>query len=655
MQYINPIELFFLQNVDPSTITTQDIRKARKKLIAELSLSDSDTIQYRGISLNKSDIEDITSLLEDPDNLKAYHFLSNFPTLNSFLATGQLNYFSSNKSQHPPLPVSLDFIEKLVSPFFAEQFNKALTTAFNGGDFVTVQKLFSKRILVKPTDESKAYRGITQELVNRIKRIELIDHTLTVKGEKGENLDENIVQMLRNEVNVEILNLLPKSFQALRNQTALAIRGLSVTVFNHFGNDQKALKLLEYALKLNLDGLANDKLLADKKQIDTIIADRQDQIRIQGVFTKYGGIVKGIIDHLEAVKSKTTYPIAIKSWAIQNISVGDINRLEGEFSEIRDQIAIGLKALSVEVWNQYSDIDVAIFLIDLSLTINIQNSELSENINNAKRQLSDMKRQRDSALQSVSSVPKPNLVQPKLSSASPKAPTQSNESNGSTLLYLLVFMFIVFFMVFLNTQDDTSSGSTQSVVDPTVDYSTSSTTPDSTIMTMDSSSSPEKQYDLPLSNEVEQNPYKGNQLSNGASPFSNCFGKGRYGGQAFIIFDNSNDYDAVVSLVNVSSGQTIRNEYIQAGSSFKMSRIPTGIYYLKVYYGKDWNPLKENFCGTTGGFETEEHFSKSDDPSDYLQVENSEYSYTTGSVTLYAVPNGNMSSQPTNASDFFNR
>lgn len=168
-------------------------------------------------------------------------------------------------------------------------------------------------------------------------------------------------------------------------------------------------------------------------------------------------------------------------------------------------------------------------------------------------------------------------------------------------------------------------------------YDNSSTTDNST-------------YSKPIHMESE---YKGNQLSNGSSPLDGCFGKGRYAGQAWITFKNSNASDAIVCLVSVSSGNTIRNEYIRAGTNFTMSKIPSGTYYMKVYYGNDWNPTKKNFCGTEGAFDSDEHFSKSDNYSDYIEIENSEYSYTTGEITLYTVANGNMSSESISASDFF--
>lgn len=147
--------------------------------------------------------------------------------------------------------------------------------------------------------------------------------------------------------------------------------------------------------------------------------------------------------------------------------------------------------------------------------------------------------------------------------------------------------------------------------------------------------------------------YRGNQLKNGASPLNACFGKGIYSQNAWLKFDNSNKSDAIVCLVRYFDNKTIRNEYIKAGAKFEMSKIPSGTYYIKVYYGNDWNPNKKNFCGINGAFERNVSFSKSDKIGDLIKIENTSTSYTTGTITLYAVENGNMSTENINEEDFF--
>lgn len=153
----------------------------------------------------------------------------------------------------------------------------------------------------------------------------------------------------------------------------------------------------------------------------------------------------------------------------------------------------------------------------------------------------------------------------------------------------------------------------------------------------------------------QESKYASKQLLNGDAPFNSCFGEGKFDGNSWIMFknDENTQTDAIVCLVDVSSGKTIRNGYIHRNVAWQMSNIPSGTYYLRVYYGNDWNPKKQNACGTTGAFERDEFFSKSDNPKDYLVIENTSSGYTTGTVTLYRVANGNMESEPINEAEFF--
>ena len=165
--------------------------------------------------------------------------------------------------------------------------------------------------------------------------------------------------------------------------------------------------------------------------------------------------------------------------------------------------------------------------------------------------------------------------------------------------------------------------------------------------------SPAEKAEAPM----QEDNYTGNQLLNGASPFNDCFGEGKFDGNSWIMFknDENTQTDAIVCLVDVSSGETIRTSYIRRNVAWQMSNIPSGTYYLRVYYGNDWNPGKPNACGTAGAFERNEFFSKSDNPTDYLVIENTSSGYTTGTVTLYRVTNGNMESEPINEVEFFRK
>ena len=159
---------------------------------------------------------------------------------------------------------------------------------------------------------------------------------------------------------------------------------------------------------------------------------------------------------------------------------------------------------------------------------------------------------------------------------------------------------------------------------------------------------------------IQKSKWQGNKLQNGDSPYDGAFGRGVYdsNSKCYLIFKNGNSTDAIVCIENTATGRTIRNEYIQAGTDYKMTNIPEGVYKVKSFYGNDWNPEKTlNQGAIKGAFDTDLGFSVSDKTSDLIQMSitetNEGISYTTGEITLYTVSNGNMNQRNINSDEFF--
>lgn len=158
--------------------------------------------------------------------------------------------------------------------------------------------------------------------------------------------------------------------------------------------------------------------------------------------------------------------------------------------------------------------------------------------------------------------------------------------------------------------------------------------------------------------ELKRSPskWKNNQLKTGTSPYNSYFGRGVYDKKFHnkIIIHNGQKRDVIVCLTQYySSNKTIRNEYIRAGDSFEMTSIPNGVYYIKSFFGKYWNPDTVFGGYVTGFFDTLAGFSKSDQVDDLLKLEQDNYQYSVYELTLYPVVGGNMESEPIAASEFF--
>lgn len=101
-------------------------------------------------------------------------------------------------------------------------------------------------------------------------------------------------------------------------------------------------------------------------------------------------------------------------------------------------------------------------------------------------------------------------------------------------------------------------------------------------------------------------------INNFDSPYSTFFGEeiANEESKNNITIHNSTESEAVVCLVeNKKTNRTIRNQYMNLGSSFKMNNIPDGEYFFKIYFGTNWDTSKTFVNNKVkGGFRNEISF-----------------------------------------------
>lgn len=157
--------------------------------------------------------------------------------------------------------------------------------------------------------------------------------------------------------------------------------------------------------------------------------------------------------------------------------------------------------------------------------------------------------------------------------------------------------------------------------------------------------------------EVEK--YEEYFYDNGDMPYSDYWGTGAFDASSlsYLKVDNYSGLDAVVLLVNKYSGRVIRNVYVKAMSSYKINRIPEGMYSMKVMYGNSWNVDKYNGESfPRGGFMKNVSYSSTRDNEEFDFFFERDYdgvNYPTWEVTLHKVKNGNMKTKNISNRDFF--
>ncbi|MCX6295484.1 MAG: DnaJ domain-containing protein [Bacteroidetes bacterium] len=141
-------------------------------------------------------------------------------------------------------------------------------------------------------------------------------------------------------------------------------------------------------------------------------------------------------------------------------------------------------------------------------------------------------------------------------------------------------------------------------------------------------------------------------ISNFDSPYSTYFGaeiSDPESKNSITIFTTGNT-EAVVCLVEKDApNRTIRNQYMVSQTEFKMNEIPDGEYFLRIYYGTDWNP-KKTFLNNSikGGFNTEKGFVEINTGKDALKMKKMKNgsidSYSTYEIKIDPVSNQNIKS-----------
>lgn len=151
------------------------------------------------------------------------------------------------------------------------------------------------------------------------------------------------------------------------------------------------------------------------------------------------------------------------------------------------------------------------------------------------------------------------------------------------------------------------------------------------------------------------------RLTTGLSPYDEYFGAGIKDPVSLnqIRFINGNFHEAIVCLTDTESGTTIRNNYIQAGHQYTMANIPDGNYYLKVFFGNDWNPEKRILNNRIkGAFNRNMRFESFHQEINILNMAQirlgDTLNYKIYNITLYPVSGGTTKSIISDEKIFFN-
>jgi hypothetical protein len=564
MNFINPIEVLQLQDANyAGSIDIDTIKRAKRKLFAEIELSDNGLFNYNGINISKSDCERAINELDNEERKEFYFHLTTNEALNNFLANGDEKVF---------IPFSQESIYKIpefinfINPFFSERFDKSLLKAFKANDFKLLTSILRTQILINQSNINIAFKSVSNEIKNRIEEIDQI--TQEIKSNERDCTEESIeeiVTIVKNNFPIEIINSLPSYFQSQINKIASSINYLDLAIDKEFGISISSMHLIEHLLKLNIESVGKKTFENNYEITKKRYNEKVEEETNAPILKKWATSLVEI----QSITDKTAQPKEGEN-KIKTIDIIELNSLPSFADEIRNSYAYAYRSMSISIWNKHRNIDSAISVINKGLLFN-SSSETKTKLNGDLKDLLEIKKEKEKTGEPISS-----------------APDIGNFYGIGTAIYGDTYYFIVFHIpvlpltrynceqtyqgyrffgklklhnwqkiwqwtlpigillwIIIAAGSDSNNRSSYSNNYSTPTYTSPTTTSNENTSSNYNNTTPSTSYSEPV---IADSKYKGNHLKNGASPFSTCFGKSIYGGNAKLTVKNGSASDAIICL-----------------------------------------------------------------------------------------------------------
>jgi hypothetical protein len=373
--YINPIELLGLSNVDsPSNIDNEVVKKEKRKLFAEIDLSDDGFLDYHGLKLTKGNCEKAIDELNNTDNKEFFYYLANNDLLNEFLINGNSQLFSNFKQDSIfKLP---DFIT-FISPYYSIQYDKVLFTAFEKNNLSLFTSILKAPQLFAQSDVNNAYKSLTNYINTKISEIDKLKKD--IENEESDYDEDNIfevVDLIKQTFPSASLNQLPNYFQSQILKIANTINYLSNSII-WLGEETTLVsyELTGYLITLNIDGLDRPTFEDNYKKIKKWHDEKMEKKRNAPLLKKWASILIQIRELIKKTDDKKTDPASGFSSLNSLFDINELNSLPSFADEIRSQIAFSIRSLSISMWNKHNDIKNSISTIKVAMKINVSSED----------------------------------------------------------------------------------------------------------------------------------------------------------------------------------------------------------------------------------------------------------------------------------------
>lgn len=243
MAYVNPFDLLEVQA--PAQLDATQLKREKKRLLAEFELSGEVEIAVGDHRLDKARLLKLFEELEDPEQRSFHAEVAARPALQKFLSEASLDLFYEQQLSKLA-GLHADFLRWL-GPLFAPPFNRRLVHALRQKDLEEIQVLCQEPLPIPTAYQAACFQDSYRFLHQQVEEVEGLTHRIE-KGEKPTGQ----VQELCDELFIDMINLLPTYFDGVRDRYALSLEALALVIQNQHQRTQLSLFIIRQGLKIRV-------------------------------------------------------------------------------------------------------------------------------------------------------------------------------------------------------------------------------------------------------------------------------------------------------------------------------------------------------------------------------------------------------------------
>lgn len=279
MKYRNPLAL--LEKMNGAAIDSTDtaaVSLLRKKILAELELTEDKVLAINGEGFSKNDLLLFFDHLKNKTELYFHQEIKSDPVLSEFLATGTITGRYADKALYKDRSFLF-----FIAPFYEPLFTIAVLNSMQQQRVATLQNLFTNPVLLDGPCMKRCYDKIFRLLKEQYTALEEMRKAIA----NGGLINWQQVANYTDHTQVQLLNALPDAFHLERSEYGILLINFALALHTN-GHKKEALKILANVQQLKSVSYVQENVVKYIQYVKGGLPNRPAPVKAKAATTRLG-------------------------------------------------------------------------------------------------------------------------------------------------------------------------------------------------------------------------------------------------------------------------------------------------------------------------------------------------------------------------------